>query len=76
MIFRLCHVTKAGGKDIITHQHSHLIIIRGIHRRLSSAFAAFIDHIIMNQRSCMQQFECDSCVLSDVRHLTVILGRE
>ena len=64
---------KSSRKDVVAHQHRHLIIKGGIDRGLSTTFSTLIHHIIMHQRGGMQQLQAYCSIQRHVTHLAIVL---
>ena len=70
------HVKQRRREYVVAHQHSHLIIISGIHRSLSAPLAALVHHVVVHERGRMQQLQTHRSVLSHVGHVAERLSHE
>ena len=59
MIAGHTHLHQCRRKQIITCQHSYLVIENGIDGELPTTFGAFIHHIIVHKAGIMKEFQCN-----------------
>ena len=52
-----CRMKQTHRKEVIAHQHSHFIVVNGIDRTLPATLSTVVDYIVVNERSCVKQFE-------------------
>ena len=57
------HTQKGCRKDVIAHEYSHLIVISGVDRSLTTTLLTLIHHIIMNERSRVEQLQSNGSIL-------------
>ena len=67
-----CHTKESRGENIVAHEHSHLIVVRGVHRSLSSTLLTLVHHVVMYERSGMKQLQTYGSVLRDISYLSEI----
>src|SRR3712207_9055250 len=55
---------------------SHLVIVSGVHAGLTSALAALINHVIMNETCRVEQLQTYGRMLRDAAHLPEIASHQ
>ena len=63
-------------KDVIAHEHRHLIIISSVDRCLTAALLALVHHIVVHERSRVKQLETDGSVLRRKVYLSEVFRHE
>ena len=71
-----CHTQKGSRKDIVAHEHSHLIVISSVDRSLTTTLLTLIHHVIMNERSRVKQLQSHSSVLCSIVDSAEVLGHK
>src|SRR3712207_6949003 len=59
------NVEQGCRQNVIAHQHGHLVIVSGVHAGLTSALAALINHVIMNETCRVEQLQTYGRMLRD-----------
>ena len=70
------HAKQRRRKDIVAHEHSHLIVVSSVHRRLTATLLALVHHVVVHERSRMQQFQTHGSILRRMVYLSEVLRHE
>ena len=76
LIIRERNVQKRRRQQIIARKYGHFVVVNGIHRGLSSALVAVVNHVVVHQTGRVKQFQAHRSVLCHVGNHTVVLGHQ
>ena len=70
------YAQKGCRKDVVAHKHRHLIVISGVDRSLTTTLLTLIHHVIMNERSRVEQLQSHGSILRSLVDSAEVLSHK